>query len=156
MVVVDKLDKLTFCQGLSREYVDRLISLGSVRNYQPGDRLFYEGQPSEEVFLLAKGEVALETSVPGQGSMRVQTVEAGELLGWSPVLGLGVMSASAIALTPCRVVALNANRILALADEDPKFVLEFMRRTAVTLAQRLNATRLQLLEAYGSQVQAVS
>jgi CRP-like cAMP-binding protein len=102
------------------------------------------------------GQVALETSVPGQDPVCIQTVNAGELLGWSPVLGLGVMSATARALTHCLVLALKADRILALAEEDPKFVLEFMRRTAITLGRRLNATRLQLLEALGNEAQAVS
>jgi CRP/FNR family cyclic AMP-dependent transcriptional regulator len=156
MVVLDKLDKVTFMRGLSNEYRERLISAGQFKSYQPEICIFHEGQSSAEVYLLAEGQVALETSVPGQGPMRVQTVSAGELLGWSPVLGQGVMTATARALTPCRVLALNAAKILAFAEEDPQFVLEFMRRTAITLAQRLNATRLQLLEAYGHEAHAVS
>jgi len=156
MVIQEQLDKLSFCQGLSKEYQQRYVSLGEFRTYQPGECLFAEGQSSAEVYLLAMGQVELETSVPGQGLMHVQTVDAGELLGWSPVLELGVMSATARALTPCFVLALDAAQILTLAEEDPKFVLDFMRRTAVTLARRLNATRLQLLEAYGNEAQAVS
>ena len=156
MLLLDKLDKLNFCKGLSMEYLRRLSAAGEVKAYQPGDRLFFEGQSSQEVYLLTDGEVLLETSLPGQDAMRLQTVGPGELLGWSPVLGLGVMTATARAATPCHVLALNADRILSLAEEDPKFVLEFMRRVAITLARRLNATRLQLVEAYQDRSQEVS
>jgi CRP/FNR family cyclic AMP-dependent transcriptional regulator len=156
MLVLDTLDKRSFCKGLSPEYQKRLLSLGEFRMYQPGERLFFEGQSSQHIYLLTQGQVALETSMPGLEPMRVQTAEAGELLGWSPVLGLGVMTATARALTYCRALELDANRILSLADEDPKFVLEFMRRTAITLARRLNATRLQLVEACGCEGQQVS
>ena len=156
MLLLDKLDKLNFCKGLSMEYLRRLSAVGEVKAYQPGDRLFFEGQSSQEVYLLTDGEVVLETSLPGQDAMRLQTVGPGELLGWSPVLGLGVMTATARAATPCHVLALNADRILSLAEEDPKFVLEFMRRVAITLARRLNATRLQLVEAYQDRSQEVS
>ena len=156
MLVLDKLDKLNFCKGLSIDYQRRLFAAGEIKTYQPGDRLFFEGQSSKDIYLLAEGEVVLETSIPGQDPMPLQTVGPGELLGWSPVLGLGVMSATARALTPCHVLALNAGKILSLADEDPKFVLEFMRRVAITLARRLNATRLQLLEAYKDTSQPVS
>ena len=156
MLLLDKLDKLNFCKGLSMEYLRRLSAAGEVKAYQPGDRLFFEGQSSQEVYLLTDGEVVLETSLPGQDAMRLQTVGPGELLGWSPVLGLGVMTATARAATPCHVLALNADRILSLAEEDPKFVLEFMRRVAITLARRLNATRLQLVEAYQDRSQEVS
>jgi CRP/FNR family cyclic AMP-dependent transcriptional regulator len=156
MLVLDTLDKRSFCEGLSPEYQQRLLSLGEVRSYQPGERIFFEGQSSQHIYLLSAGQVALETSMPGQEPMRVQTVGAGELLGWSPVLGLGVMTATARALTPCHALAFDATGILSLAEEDPKFVLEFMRRTAITLARRLNATRLQLVEACGCEGQQVS
>jgi CRP-like cAMP-binding protein len=156
MLVLDKLNKLNFCKGLSIDYQRRLCAAGEIKTYQPGERLFFEGQSSKNIYLLAEGEVVLETSIPGQDPMPLQTVGPGELLGWSPVLGLGVMTATARAVTPCHVLALNADRILSQADEDPKFVLEFMRRVAITLARRLNATRLQLLDAYNDASQPVS
>jgi CRP-like cAMP-binding protein len=156
MLVQDTLDKLSFCKGLSKDYQRRLLSLGEVKTYQPGDRLFFEGQRSENVYLLTQGQVALETAMPGQEPMRFQTAEAGELLGWSPLLGLGVMTATARALTPCCALALHAPRLLALAVEDPEFVLEVMRQTAVTLARRLNATRRQLVESCCDEGQQVS
>jgi CRP-like cAMP-binding protein len=156
MLVLDKLDKLNFCKGLSPEYQFRLFAAGEIKAYQPGERLFFEGQSSQEIYVLADGEVALETSIPGQDPMPFQTVGQGELLGWSPVLGLGVMSATARAITPCYALALNVDEILSWSDKDPKFVLEFMRRVAMTLARRLNATRLQLLQACSEPSQPVS
>ncbi len=156
MLVLDKLDQLNFCKGLSFEYQRRLFAAGEIKEYQPGERLFFEGQNSKEIYLLADGQVILETSIPGQDPMRLQMVGPGELLGWSPVLGLGVMTATARAITPCHLLALDAERILSMAEEDPKFVLEFMRRVAITLARRLNATRLQLLQTYQDAGQAVS
>jgi CRP-like cAMP-binding protein len=155
MVVLDKLDKLSFCKGMPMEYLKRLVSAGEFKSFEPGEVLFCEGQSSEDVYLLAEGQVALETAIPGQEALCVQTVGTGELLGWSPLLGLGVMTATARALTPCRALALNAGKILSLAEQEPAFVLEVMRRTAITLARRLNATRLQLL-ACSDEAQAVS
>jgi CRP-like cAMP-binding protein len=156
MVVLDKLDKLNFCKGLSKDYLRRLVSLGEFQSYRVGDCIFHEGVTSRSVYLLAEGIVALEVSVPGREAMRLQTVEAGELLGWSPLLGMGYMSATAVALSPCKALALDAERIVALSETDPSFVLELMRRTALTLARRLNATRMQLLEACSEEGQAVS
>lgn len=136
--------------------MSRLVSLGKFKTYKPGECIFYEGVTSHDVYLLADGDVALETSLPGHDPIRIQTVESGELLGWSPILGLGYMTATARVLTPCTVLALSAADILALSETDPKFVLEFMRRTALTLARRLNATRLGLLEVYRDELQEVS
>jgi CRP-like cAMP-binding protein len=156
MVVLDTLDRLTFCRDLPEECRKRIASAGQVREYPAGAYIFREGQSSAHVYLVAEGEVGLEVTLPGHEPARLQTAGPGELLGWSPVLGLGPMTASARTLTPCRLVALIADRIRELSREDPLFGIEFLRRTAVALAQRLNATRLQLLEASGNELQAVS
>jgi CRP-like cAMP-binding protein len=91
------------------------------------------------------GKVELEVRVPGVGAMPIQVVGPGELLGWSPVLQLGPMTATAQALTRCHVVAFDARRLLERCEEAPQFGMEFLRRTSATVAQRLGATRLRLL-----------
>jgi CRP-like cAMP-binding protein len=75
-------------------------------------------------------------------------VGAGELLGWSSLLGQAPMTATSRALTTSRLIALDASQVLALCRFDPKFGFTFMKRTAEALAKRLNATRLQLLDVF--------
>jgi CRP-like cAMP-binding protein len=86
--------------------------------------------------------------VPGRGPTQFQTIGSGELLGWTPLLGPGPMTATARALTPTQLVVINAAQVLALCTHDPKFGYELLRRTARALARRLAATRLQLLDVY--------
>ena len=85
---------------------------------------------------------------PGRGCTTIQTIGPGELLGWSPVLGSPLMTATSRVLAPATLVALNAGQILAVCEHNPRFGMEFMRRTAQALAVRLNATRLHLLDVY--------
>jgi CRP-like cAMP-binding protein len=156
MVSLDNLEKSTFCEGLPRDYVKRLLSVGHVKTCPAGTYLFHEGVRCEDVYLLGEGRVGLEVSLPDVGPVQVQTVGPGELLGWSPLLGLRWMTGSAVALTPCRVLALNAGRVLALAEGDPLFGMALMRQVALTLARRLEGARTQLLEAHRNEGQAVS
>jgi CRP-like cAMP-binding protein len=156
MVTFDHLEGLTFCKGMSREYLDLLIAAGEVRTFPTGSYLFHEGQHSASIYLLYQGEVGLEVSLPDTGPVRLQTAGPGELLGWSPLLGLGWMTASAVALTPCWALALDVRKVLSLADEQPRFGMELMRRLAMTLARRLNDTRMQILEEHRNEGQAVS
>ena len=76
------------------------------------------------------GNVALEVRVTGGSEQRVNTVGPGDLLGWSPVLNQLPMTAGARALTPVRLIALDAAKVLALCQQDPRFGFTFMRRTA--------------------------
>jgi CRP-like cAMP-binding protein len=156
MIYLDKLEKLNFCKGLKPDHLNRLLLAGMMKEYQTGDRLFYEGQKSPEVYLLLEGEVSLETSMPGQEPMEFQTVGVGELLGWSPLLGLELMTSTARAVRPSRVLALNIARLNTMSAEDPQFAVEILRRTAITLARRLNATRQRVLELQCNPFQAVS
>jgi CRP/FNR family cyclic AMP-dependent transcriptional regulator len=145
MVLLDMLDDIDFLKGLAPEARGYLAAIGELREYPPGTVLFQEGKESCQVYLVSSGKVELEMRVPGVGAMPIQTVGPGELLGWSPVLQLGPMTATARALTRCRVVAFNVRRLLDRCEEMPPLGMEFLRRTSATMAQRLNATRLRLL-----------
>jgi CRP-like cAMP-binding protein len=147
MVPLDELEELAFCEGLAPEHLHLIARAARLQEHLPGTVLFREGHESPYVYLLLQGEVSLEVEVPGEGALSVQELGAGELLGWSPVLGLGPMTGTARTLTRCRLAALAAADVRALGRQDPLFGAEFLRRTATALAQRLRATRLQLLQA---------
>ena len=88
----------------------------------------------------------------GRETKRLQTVGKGELLGWSPLLGQVEMTATARAMQPTRLVSIDATQLLALCEHNPRFGLEFMKRTAQALSKRLSATRLQLLDVYNDEL----
>ncbi len=50
---------------------------------RPGERLFREGTPAGGCWLIHDGCVALDLTVPGRGQVVVQTLGAGDVLGWS-------------------------------------------------------------------------
>jgi CRP-like cAMP-binding protein len=144
MILLDELEDFNLLRQFSLTYRKQLASMAEPRAYQEGDCIFHEGQNENKVYLVVEGEVALEIRVPDLGVVRVHKVGPGELLGWSPVLGHGAMTATARALTPGRLAALDAERIRALAERDTRFGMEFFRAMSMALAERLRATRLQL------------
>jgi CRP-like cAMP-binding protein len=154
--LLEVLHRIRFLDGIAVEDLRRIASVARLHSYQPGAVLFREGDCVTHVFLVAEGNVALEVGVPGCGPRRIHTVGTGELLGWSPVLDQGPMTATGRALVPTQVVAIDAFQVLALCHQDPDFGYAFMRRTARALAQRLNATRLQLLDVYRTEFPEVA
>jgi tetratricopeptide (TPR) repeat protein len=88
--------------------------------------------------------------------MTIQTVGPGRLVGWSPLLAQAPMTATARAVLPCRLIALNALQVLEACARNPSFGVEFMRRTALALSRRLQATRRQLLEAVEGELPVMS
>jgi len=148
MVPVQTLEKLAFLEGFPPEYLKPLVGVAKVVEVPAGDIVFHEGQKSPNIYLVIEGKVALEIDVVARGTTVIQTVGPGKLLGWTPLLAQGLMTATARAVEPCRLVAINAMQVLQACAQNPEFGMEFMRRTALALARRLNATRMHLLEAY--------
>jgi CRP-like cAMP-binding protein len=146
--LLDMLRTVRFLEGASEQEQQKLASVAEFESYQPGVVVFREGERLSRIFMVVDGSVSLEVRMPGQGPRRIHTVGPGELLGWSPVLGPQPMTATARAVTPTKLVSLDAGQVLALCHHDPAFGFAFMHRVARALAQRLNATRLQLLDVY--------
>lgn len=147
-VTPEFLKALTFLAPATDDELRRLVPAARLEQHPAGTVLFREGDYLPHVFVVVAGTVALEINGPDHRPRRFQTVGPGELLGWSPLLGPGPMTAAARALTDARVIAIDAKAVLALCDQDPTFGFQFMRRTAAAIAARLSATRLQLLDVY--------
>jgi CRP-like cAMP-binding protein len=144
MVLLDELEDFSLLWQFPPDYRLKIASMAEPRTCRAGDCIFREGQNERLIYLVVKGEVDLEIKVPEIGALRVHRVGPGDLLGWSPVLGRGSMTATARALTPCRLIALDAEQIRTLAESDTQFGMEFFRSISIALAERLRATRLQL------------
>src|SRR5262249_55518209 len=127
--------------GLAPEHLGQLALAARPREYPPGTVLFREGEVSASVYLVLRGSVGLEVEAPGRGPVPAGAGGAGELLGWSPVLGTGPMTATARTPTWCGLAALEAARLLELGQRDSCFGTELLRRTAAVVARRLAVAR---------------
>jgi CRP/FNR family transcriptional regulator, cyclic AMP receptor protein len=154
--VLDILREVRFLEGLSEEELRQIASVARLQSFGSGTVIFREGITLSSVFLIIEGSVALEIQVPGQGNKRMQTIGAGELLGWSPLLGRQLTMGSVRALTPAKVVVLDASQIMAICVHDTRFGFMFMQRVAAALAARLSATRLHLLDIYRHELPSVA
>ena len=146
MVLAEELENGAFLRQFTPAHQRKLAGLARLKEHQADDVIFAERDHCPEVYLVLDGEVGLEIRVPGCGVIEAHTVGPGELLGWSAVLGGGPMTATAQAATRCRLAALSADAVVALAEREPRFGLEFYRGLSAALAGRLHATRQQIPE----------
>jgi CRP-like cAMP-binding protein len=143
-----QLGELSVSAKLSDSTATKLAPLLSQRDFAAGKIIFDEGVESHWLYFIISGEVGLEMCVPARGCTRILTLGPGDLLAWSALLGGGRMTATAITLSPTRVLAACGQEVRSLCDADPVFGYEFMHAMAAALSKRLVATRLQLLDLY--------
>jgi len=144
MVPLEELENVNVMQQFKPAHLKQLAMLAKLLEYEGDDLIFAEGEPEGLIYLVLKGDVALKIKVPDSEGVQVHRVRPGELLGWSPLLGRKSMTATAHALSRCRLAAINADRLLAAMENDPRFGMEVFRCLAVALAERLHATRHHL------------
>ncbi len=109
--------------------------------------LFREGDECSEFYLIVTGLVALEIAAPGH-TFRVQTLFAGDELGWSALLMGRGKHFQARTLERVDALAFEGTELLAACREDTLFGFTLMQRLLGVVAERLQATRLQLLDTY--------
>jgi CRP/FNR family transcriptional regulator, cyclic AMP receptor protein len=148
----ESLRKHQFLSNMNEEFVKTLTSCASNVVFDEKSYLFHEGENAKTFYLLRSGRVALEVGAGERGQIRVQTVGAGEVLGWSWLISPFRWHFDAYALEQVHAFAIEASCLIKKCETDCRFGYEMLRRFSEVLERRLEATRLQLLDVYGSTV----
>lgn len=135
-----------FFRGMKPEHLAVLAEGAKAIQFKAGDALIREAQPANQFYLIQSGRIALEAHEPAKGTVPVQTLRAGDVLGWSWLFPPFVWHFQARALETTTAIALSGAHLLVSAEKDPGFGYELMKRVARVVISRLQATRQQLLE----------
>lgn len=136
-------------QGLDQEELELIAGCGSNVVFAAGERLFREGDPADVFFLVRHGLVALDTDVPNRADVTVETVGPGEIVGWSWLLEPHRWHFTGRAVELVRAVQFDGVCLRKKCEEDPVLGYDLLSRFAQVLVNRLQATRLQLMDVYG-------
>lgn len=143
-----QLKQHRFFHGLKSKDITKLATCGRSQTIAADQTLAAEGAPAEQFYALLNGRVAIETHVPGKPPITLQTVEAGDVIGWSWVDAQDWVF-DVRTLTACEVVAFDASAVVEVMHGDSALGFELMRRLNRVVSERLRATRIQLLDIYG-------
>ncbi|NIV75615.1 MAG: cyclic nucleotide-binding domain-containing protein [Gammaproteobacteria bacterium] len=138
-----------FFRGLEPEFVRFIAGCGRNVRFEAGEYVFREGGSADYFYLVRHGGVALEISAPGRPGVVIQTLEEGDIVGASWLVPPYRWSFDARATELTRAVALDAQCLRGKCEEDHHLGYELMKRFVPVMIQRLQATRLQVLDLYG-------
>ena len=136
-----------FAKDFWPDQIKRLAALASPARFQPGERIFHEGDHSSLFYLLISGSVAVEFVDPGR-PVRVNTLYSGEVLGWSSLTGDEGKQFQARALQDVEALAFDGTRLRHACQEDYAFGYAVMRSVAAVMASRFHSMRAQLVDVY--------
>ena len=118
--------------------------------FTAGQRLFDEGGIADMFWLIEHGSIALDMRVPGRGDQIVETLGPGTVLGWSWLHPPYRWHFGAVARLATTAIAFDAASVRRRCDADPAFGYAMLRAFTPVITERLQATRLRLLDLYAA------
>ncbi len=139
-----------FFHGMPACRLDRLTAVAQREDRPAGYRFFEEGGRADRFWLIQAGRVALDLYVPGRGSVIIETLGSGTVLGWSWLFSPYEWRFGAGVSEPVQTIVFDGRSVRIMCADDPAFGYELTRRFAAIMLDRLQNTRLRLLDLYGT------
>jgi len=131
-VEMTDLSEQPLLAGLTKKELDRLASVGTIRTYQPGEKIVAAGEPATSFFFLRSGVVHVKLT----SGIRLATIPAGMTFGEMALLethrAADIYADAAV--TTLEVPLRDFERFRA---EDPRLGERIMRNLAQLLVHRL-------------------
>lgn len=137
-----------FLVEMEPRFLKVLEDCASPRRFCSHQLIFQEGGDADHFYLIVSGKVILQTYVPGDGAISIQTLEAGDALGWSWLFPPYRWCFSALTAAPTDTISFGADCLRRKVLADPQFGNELLWRVTKTLTERLQATRRNLVQMY--------
>jgi len=139
-----------FFAGMQPAHIELLVGCASNVRFNASTYLFREGGDADSFFLIRHGRVALEVFAPQREPLVVGTVEEGDVLGWSWLVPPHQWRFHGRAMETTVAIALDGRCLRTKCEEHPDLGYQLLKRFAGIMVQRLEATRLQLIDIYSA------
>jgi CRP/FNR family cyclic AMP-dependent transcriptional regulator len=149
--LVEALQVIPWFQELSEEHFSKIAEISHIVEVGKDETLFSEGDKEDYLYVVLEGRLAIDIYSPVRGRIRIYTAEPMDVVGWSSVTPVvRQRTASVRAVLGSRLVAIDAQKLRNLGEEDCYLGYIIMRRMANVVAGRLMVTRLQLLDLFAN------
>jgi CRP/FNR family transcriptional regulator, cyclic AMP receptor protein len=127
---VELIRGLPLFELCSKRDLRRIAALAEERAVEAGTELIREGEPGREFFVVVEGDIEVR-----RGGRRVARLGAGSFVGEIALLSRSPRTATVVAKTSLRVLAIEGSSFVELLDSLPELWLKVAR----ALADRVDA-----------------
>lgn len=137
------LEECEFFKGLEKPYINNIMGLCQVRNYEPGEYVFSQGDFGEYLFVIAEGHVSLERSMDlgtRKGNAVIGILGKGRVMGcWSTLLGQPhTLMSSAVCRKPTTVVSIKGTELREMMTGNHDLGFSLLESLCFLLRDRLH------------------
>jgi CRP/FNR family cyclic AMP-dependent transcriptional regulator len=137
--------EIKFFEKYTEEQLHKIASVSSVKEFKVKEIIFEQYDELTELYVLLQGSLSLGISLPKDKRIHLGTIEEGQLFSWSAIFPPYISTAWVMAVTPAKVIAIDARKLNAEIEKDCDFGFKTMSKIAQTISHRLSDTRFQLM-----------
>jgi len=134
-----------FLAGMNRTHLTLLTDCAVARHFNTGQTILREGEFANGFYLIETGKGTLESQVGFRESIAIQTVGAGDFLGWSWMFPPYIWQFTARAVEPTTALFFYAAILREYCEKDHSLGYELLKRISAVMVRRLQAAHDQLV-----------
>lgn len=147
MISPETLRRFALFAGIAPAHFKDLAMAGEEVNLEEGEWVFREGDEADALYLVVSGTIALKIALDASGERQadLETLVAGEVLGWSALVEPYQYTLGAVATSRASLVKLDAARLRKLLEDNPQLGFQIMTRLASVIGDRLKNLRVRFV-----------
>lgn len=134
-----------FLAGMDRTQLTLLMDCAMARDFDADQIILREGEFANGFYLIETGKVALESKADLGESILLQTIGAGDMLGWSWMFPPYVWQFTARAVEPTTTLFFYAAILREYCEKDHSLGYELLKRISAVMVTRLRASHDQMV-----------
>lgn len=141
---IETLRAYRLLSALDPRCLQKLLPLAQEQTFAAGQTIFHAGETSVYLHLIVSGIVVLEEPA-SDGAVPVQTLGAGDALGWSALTTEARTHFDARAVSDVVTVAFEGGPVRVSCDADPVMGYALMKQLLAMMTERLDALRMKVV-----------
>ena len=135
--IVKRLGGHPFLCGLTRDQLALLTDCALPAQFKAGQIIFREGEKAKLFYLIEKGKVVLESNAEFGEPVVIDTIGAGDLLGWSWMMPPYKWRFTARTVEPTEVIYFAGTILRDYCERDHSLGFELHKRLSAVMMKRL-------------------
>lgn len=136
----DILTHTGFFSDLSQQQLRQVSQLAQIEEYPQASCIYSLGEPASDLYVLVDGMVRFTIGLGNRQTQAGQILKRGEVFGWAALVETAPKRiATALAITPCTVLAINGSQLLILMNQDHTLGYRIMTQLNALITGNLTA-----------------
>jgi CRP/FNR family cyclic AMP-dependent transcriptional regulator len=143
-----------FLAGMNRTQIALLTECAIAAHFKTGETILRQGEFADRCYLIETGKVAVESGGFGE-ALVIETIGAGDLLGWSWMFPPYTWQFTARAIEPTTAIFFFGTILREYCEKDHSFGYELLKRISAVMVKRLQAGHKQMLSLYSDRAPVI-